>query len=487
MHDRELVRVKYKTLSHEEVHRIRDVSLMILEKIGFEVEEREALGLFKQAGASVNDSRVRLTSSFIEDVVNQARKKILLAGREEKHDVLLEVERVYIGTGGAALSVIDNETGEVRRAHLRDVAQLARLVDGLDNIDFYLVPVYPTELGRDEVDVSTFYNALMNTTKHVQAGVYSIEGIRNVIAMGELIAGGDEALRKRPVISFITSWMISPLKFSTEVTKLLIEICRKGMPVVLSCAPIAGITAPVTIAGMLAQTTAEQLAGLSLAQLVSPGTPVIPGPVQGIADMRTGVYLGGAAEIGLANAAIAQIFHSYGLPVYNSSGMTDSKLPDIQAGAEKAMSLVLDALAGANYIHHAAGLLENMSTVAPEQFVIDNEIIGMALRVLRGLRVTDETLAIDAIERVGPGGNYLTDDHTLKCMRKEFFYPSSIISREGRELWVEAGGEDARQRACRRAIDILTNHRPKPLDARIDSLIRERFKPIVALTERGSG
>ena len=191
--------------------------------------------------------------------------------------------------------------------------------------------------------------------------------------------------------------------------------------------------------------------------------------------------------MGMANAAIAQIFHSYGLPVYNSSGMTDSKLPDIQAGAEKAMSLVLDTLAGANYIHHAAGLLENMNTVAPEQFVIDNEIISMSRRVLRGLCVTDETLAIDAIERVGPGGNYLADDHTLEHMRNEFYYPTSIMNREGRDLWKEAGGEDARQRACRRVIDILKNHSPKPIDKKIDSKIREQFKPIVAQNKRVSG
>lgn len=472
---------QYKPLTDEEVRKIHGASITILENTGFEVEEEEALGLFKKAGVKVAGSRVRLTSTFIEDIIDMTPKSVLLGGREEKNDILLEGKRVHIGTGGAALRVVDIKTGKVRDAHLKDVSLLARLVDRLDNIHFYLVPVYPTELSREEVDINTYYNSISNTTKHVQAGVYSIKGIRDVIQMGEYVAGGKEALRKRPFMSFITSWMMSPLKFNTGVTKFLIEICKKGMPVVLSCAPAAGVTAPVTLAGMLAQITAEQLAGISLTQIVSPGTPVLPGPIPSIADMRTGGYLGGSPEMGLTNAAISQIFQYYRLPVYNSSGMTDSKLPDIQAGFEKAMSLVIDALSGANYIHHAAGLIQNMSTVAPEQFVIDNEIIGMALRVLRGIEVNEDTLAVDIINRVGPGGNYLMDDFTIKYMRDEFFYPSQVISRETRALWESQGSKDARDRAREITINILKSHKPQPIDNKIDILIKNKFNPIVAL------
>ncbi len=472
---------QFKPLTDKEIRKIHSASIAILEKIGFEVKEEEALELFIKAGTKVDGSRVRLSAAFIEDIIDQTPKSIMLAGREEKNDIILEDKRVYIGTGGAALKVIDIETGRIRDAHLKDVALLARLVDNLDNIHFYLVPVFPTELCKEEADINTYYNAVSNTTKHVQAGVYSVKGIRDVILMGEHIAGGEEALRERPFISFITSWMISPLKFDDIVTKFLIEICKKRMPVVLSCAPMAGVTAPVTLAGMLAQITAEQLAGISLAQIVSPGTPVLPGPIPAIADMRSGGYLGGSPEFGLANAAIAQILDYYNLPLYNSAGMTDSKLPDIQAGFEKAMSLVIDALAGANYIHHAAGLLENMSTVAPEQFVIDNEIIGMTLRVLRGIEVNDETLAVDIINRVGPGGNYLMDDFTLKYMRDEYFYPSNVINREMRALWESHGDEDAKDRARKIAIDILKSHKPQPIDKKIDNLIKDKFNPIVAL------
>jgi trimethylamine--corrinoid protein Co-methyltransferase len=191
--------------------------------------------------------------------------------------------------------------------------------------------------------------------------------------------------------------------------------------------------------------------------------------------MKSGRYLAGAAEFGLANAAIAQMAQFYRLPLYNSAGMTDSKIPDIQAGFEKAMSAVLAALAGSNFIHHAAGMLENMSTVAVEQFVIDNDILGMAMRVVQGIEVSDETLGLDVIDEIGPGGHYLMADHTLRHMRSEFYYPSEVVDRQGWDMWQEDGGLDARDRARQIARDILTNHQPKPLDPEIEEWIQRRF------------
>jgi trimethylamine--corrinoid protein Co-methyltransferase len=326
------------------------------------------------------------------------------------------------------------------------------------------------------VDVNTYYTGLCNTTKHVQAGVYSVDGIRDTVKMCERIAGGAEVLRRRPIVSFITSWMVSPLKFATEVTTLLIETCRQRIPVVLSAAPMAGSTAPVTLAGMLAQLTAEQLSGLVLTQLARQGAPVLLGPIPATADMKTGRYLGGAAEFGLTNAAMAQMAQFYRLPIYNSAGMTDAKIPDIQAGFEKGMSAVLAALAGSNFIHHAAGMLENMNAVAAEQFVIDNDILGMATRVLRGIEVNDETLALDVIDDVGPGGHYLMAEHTIRHMRSEFYYPSAVVDRQGRDMWQQEGGLDARERARQIARDILANHRPAPLDPAVEGWIRQRFE-----------
>ncbi len=473
-----LVGGQYKPLTDAQVQRFHEAALSILERTGVQVEEPEALRLFQEAGAMVDGeaSCVRLPRSLVEDAVDWAPSRVVLAGRDPKWDLELEGARVHIGTGGAALTVLDMETGQPRPAVLRDVAELARLVDALDNVHFYLMPVYPTDMGTDEVDVNSYYASLANTTKHVQSGVYSVQGIRDTVEMCERIAGGAEQLRERPIVSFITSWMVSPLKFATDVTTLLIETCRQRIPVVLSAAPMAGSTAPVTLAGMLAQLTAEQLAGVVLTQLTQRGTPALIGPIPATADMKTGRYLGGSAEFGLTNAAMSQIGQFYNLPVYNSAGMTDSKIPDIQAGFEKGISAVLAALAGSNFIHHAAGMLENMSSVAAEQYVIDNEILGMTMRVLRGIEVNDETLALDVIDEVGPGGHYLMSDHTIRHMRSEFYYPSAVVDRQGWEMWQQDGGRDAVERAREIARDILANHRPEPLAPEVESWIRERFE-----------
>lgn len=472
---------QYKPLTDTQVQQIHQASLSVLEQTGIQVEEPQALKLFKMAGAKVEGNRVRLSPSLVEDAIKKAPSRIVLAGRDPKNDLILEGARVHIGTGGAALQVLDLETEKIRPAILEDVGKMARLVDALDNIHFYLLPIYPTDIPEEKVEISKYYRALANTTKHVQAGVYTIQGIRDVIEMSEHIMGGAKALRERPVVSFITSWMVSPLNLATDVVTMLLEVNRQRMPVVLSSAPMAGSTAPITLAGLLVQLNAEQLSGLVLTQLAEPGCPVLIGPIPATANMRTGSYLGGSVELGLCNAAITQMAHFYKVPIYNSAGMTESKIPDIQAGIEKTQSVIQVALAGSNFIHHAAGMLEDMSTIAYEQFVIDNEILGMAMRAVRGIEINEDTLALDAINRVGPGSHYLMDEHTIRYMRTEHYFPSALLDRQSRDDWKNDGSQDARTRAKKTARDILKEYQATPLDTEVDIWIKERFASSLAL------
>ncbi len=466
---------QYKPLTDEQVEQIHRASLAILSRTGVRVEEHQALQFFKEAGAEIDGNRVRIPEALVEDALNKAPSRVVLAGRNPNNDLILEGKRVHIGTGGAALQVLDLETERIRDAILQDVADMARLVDALENIHFYLIPIYPKDLPAERVEIEKYYTALGHTTKHVQAGVYTIQGIRDIVEMCEKISGGHEQLRQRPIVSFITSWMVSPLNFATDVTTLLIEVCQQRMPVVLSAAPMAGSTAPITLAGMLAQLNAEQLAGLTLTQLVEPGTPVIIGPIPATADMRTGKYLAGTVELGMCNAAISQLAHYYEVPIYNSAGMTESKLPDIQAGIEKAQSVIQVALSGANFIHHAAGMLEDMSTIAYEQYVIDNEVLGMAMRAVRGIEINEETLALDVIDQVGPGGHFLLEDHTLDFLRSEHYFPSKVFDRQGRDDWSQDGSQDAWQRARGLTRQILAEHKAQPIDLETDNWIRNRF------------
>jgi trimethylamine---corrinoid protein Co-methyltransferase len=472
---------QFKPLSKKEIEKIHETSLRILEEIGVKVSLEEALAVLRKHGAKIDGDRVRIPPSLVEQALKLVPHKFLMAGREEKQDLFMEDKRVYLGTGGAALTVLDLETGAARPGTLRDLAELAKLVDALENIHFYLRPCVPQDVPKEVMDVNQFYASLSNTTKNVMGAAQSVQTARDVIEMASMIAGGEEALIRRPFISFVTSWMISPLHFATETTRVLLEVTKHKIPAALSSAPMAGSTSPVTLAGSLAQVHAEQLSGIVLTQLANPGSPVLYGAIPSMADFKGMTYVGGGIEFGLMNAAISQMAQFLRVPNYNSAGLTDSKIPDIQAGYEKAYSICLCVLAGSNYIHHAAGMLESMRAIAYEQYVIDDEIIGMALRLLRGIQVDDETLGLEPLREVGPSGNFLSSMHTVKFMRQEYFR-QRVGDRQTREAWEKQGALDGRERARQKAKEILKTHVPKPLDPKTDRAIRERFD--IRLQER---
>ncbi|TKJ45623.1 trimethylamine methyltransferase, partial [Candidatus Aerophobetes bacterium Ae_b3a] len=468
---------QYQILSQKEVQRIHNASLQILKRTGIKSRQQEILQVFSDADAEVDfeQGRVRIPPSLVEDAINKAPSKIILCGRDEKNDLVLEDKKVYFGTGGAALNVLDLETGKVRKPLLKDIANIARLVDALDNIHFFIRPVVAQDIPQEFLDVNKYYAALSNTSKHVMGSAYSVKSALEVIGMAEKIVGGKEALQKRPIISFITSWMKSPLALDDFTTSILIRIAKERVPVALSSAPMAGSTSPVTLAGTLAQVNAEQLSGIVLTQLVSPGAPVLYGAIPSVADMSSMSFLCGAVELGVLNIAAAQLAHYYDIPFYAWAGLTESKIPDVQAGYEKAVTALLVGLAGANYIHNSAGMLESTTTVAYEQYVIDNEIIGMVMRTLRGIEINEDTLALEVIDKVGPGGNFLAESHTVSHMRSEFFFPK-LSDRSNREKWLAEGGKDARQRAREIAINILATHKPLAIPCEVDKEIRSLVK-----------
>ena len=373
--------------------------------------------------------------------------------------------QAHFGTGGSPAAVLPPGADEVRPARLSDVAKLAMLADALKELDFFVLPVTPTDVPHDALAVHRFYAALCYTTKHIMGGLINLEGARQVFEMGSLIAGGPEALRERPFISAMASWMVSPLTFDPDVTEILPFWCRQGMPVALS---------PVTLAGTLVQLNAEQLAGIVYTQLLRPGAPVLAGYIPGQMNPATGGYLGGTPEFGMMQAGAAQLAQFYGVPIYCSGGMTDSKLPDQQAGYEKMLTLLLTAMAGASYIHHAAGMIENMNVVSYEQMALDNDLILMIKRVLRGLNTDMGSLAGEAIRRVGPGGHYLLDDHTIRHLRDEMIFPR-FADRAGREEWRAAGAKDSRQRATEWVERVLSRPLERRLPASLDQELRARF------------
>jgi trimethylamine--corrinoid protein Co-methyltransferase len=446
-----LISGRYRPLTEDSIAKIDETVMRVIEEVGFEVNSAAALQLFEEAGARVDkeERRVHLPEAKVRKLIGMAPPEVRLCGQEEKHDIYLGDSRVYTGTGGTALYIYEPATKQKRSATLKDLKRITQLVNRLDNIHLYMLPTYPNELPIEQVDVNRFFAGLDNTTKHIMGGVYTLDGIRQVIRMAEIAAGSAEKLRQRPLISIVTCSSISPLKMDAQYGDLLIEAARQGIPVVCPAEPLCGATSPITLAGNLVIQTADSLMGVMLAQIVNPGTPVIFGSVATNTYLIDFKYLAGSVEMGLLNAAGAQMAQFYHLPFYATGGMTDAKVLDAQSGYESAMSSLLCALSGANFIHDAAGMMEFALTACYEKFVIDNEILGMVMRAVSGIKVNDSTLAFNLIKEVGPGGNFVAARHTRNFMRREHYRPT-LSDQNSREEWEAKGGRAIWQKAAKR-------------------------------------
>ncbi len=475
---------QYRPLSPEQIQTVHNASLKILTTTGITYEQglEDTIQMLEKNGAVIDREQkvIRFPEKMITKQIVKAPEKVILCGQDSKNDLDLTENRVHLGTGGAAIKILDPETGDVRATTLNDLYDVSRLVDKLDNIHFLVRPCIPTDIDEADYDINMFYTCLKASSKHVMSGVNNEQGLNAVVEMASLIAGGFEKLQERPFISVITSFAISPLKLCTQSTLIMQEACRKRIPVALSSAPMAGSTSPMTMAGTLAQLHAEQLAGITICQLTNPGAPLLYGGIPGMANMSTMGYCGGGVECGMMNAAIHQLAHHIKVPNYNSSGLSDSKLPDAQAGYEKALTTVLAAMGGSNYIHHSAGMLESMLTIAHEQFVIDDEIIGNCCRVLKGIDVDAEHLALEVIDAVGPGGNFMTSPHTMKHIRSEYYNSNGVTDRKNRDKWEADGSPDIRQRASHIAEKLLSTPQPSYISAEVDAVIKDNFKILLS-------
>jgi trimethylamine---corrinoid protein Co-methyltransferase len=460
---------RYQPLSQNDILRIHQTVLRVFAEVGVQVNHDEALEIFKKAGARVDPDRriVRFDEEMVMGLIDKAPSTVNLCGREPDGSLDCEIggTRVYMGTGGTALNVQDPGSDDNRRSQLRDIMDMARLVDVLENIHFYMLNIFPNDVTREDIDVNRFGAALNRTKKHIMGGVYTVEGIRNVIRMAEMIAGSPEALRQRPFISMVAC-IISPFKLDEEYGRLAIEVARNKIPLVVPAEPLCGATAPVTLAGNLVVDCVDTLTGVMLAQLVNPGTPVLFGCISSITDLRDMKYLAGAVEMGLLNAGASQMAQFYNLPIYATAGMSDAKVNDAQAGYESAITNLMVALAGGNFIHDAAGFLEFCMTASFDKLVIDNEIIGMVMRAVEGIRVDDTTLAFDEIQKVGPAGHYVSSRHTRRHMRTEQFMPT-LSDRENRDVWQAAGAKDARRRATEKSRAVLDAAPVSVIDAEV--------------------
>jgi len=468
----------YGMLSSEEVAEIDRTGRRILERVGIRILDSSYLELLSEAGASVDyEAQIaRLEGAWLDEVLSRAPRRFALCSRDGESDILLGEGKVFFANGGRVFRILDMGTGGYRLTLLRDVAHTAALVDRLDNLGFYIIACQAHDAAPDVYHLNDFYHAFNHTTKHVMGGCDTFEGVKQMWELASLIAGGGENLRERPFVSVITN-PISPLTVEASTLHTLYFCGTHGIPVTCAPAPISGATAPATLAGTLSQMHAEALAGVALVQIFAPGSKVLYGAVPTAMDLRTMEYTMGSVEIAMMNASAVQLARTYQLPIYASAGITESKRPDIQAGVEKALSSLMVAMAGADCIHLAAGMLDSGNSISYEQYAIDNEIIGMIHRVRKGIAVTEDTIGFEVIEKVGPGGNYVLEDHTVEHMMSEFFYPNMGV-RHSFDIWEEKGRPSMLSRARELVERILDEGEEGLLDPDLIEEINEAFPGI---------
>lgn len=471
----------YRLLTDAQLEEIHHAALEILARTGTRVFDAQARGLLTDAGCTVHDvDLVKFPAQVIERALETAPSSIELSNRSGEPAMILGDHRTYYGTGSDLPHTRDLETGERRPSVLEDVRRAARLADALPNLDFVMSMAQASDVDPVTSDRHAFLAMLENTTKPIVYTVWDERGLADIIAMSETVAGGAEALAANP---FLLGYLepTSPLQHLEEVMRKMFLLLDKGLPFVYAPGPIEGASAPITAAGSLAMATAEGLSGLAIAQLYRPGAPFLFGSGSGPLDMKTGVATYFGPEFLRHCMGVAELAHYYyDLPAWGFSGCSDSKLADAQAAAESALWILWTELSGANLVHDI-GYLESGLTGSLEMMVLGDEIIGCVRRTVAPFDTGRESLALEAIHEVGPGGDFLSADHTLRHF-KECWYPHTFDRRTA-DSWAAAGAQSATEAARQRARRILSEHQSDPLP---DPTLQELRRVVTAADERAA-
>jgi len=474
---------RFEVLSVGEVERIHAASMEILSEVGIKVNYKKARDIFREAGAEIDEETlaVKLPEKLVRWALDQAPKQFSLFGIEAEFRLDIgpdQAEPIFAGLG-TPTRILDLDDGAVRMATKQDVVDHIILINACENIHNSQMDIWPDDILMTTIHSEAIWAWAHNSRKPYGMGCYGYLPTWDMMRMMSIAVGGKNELQKRPRFFAICS-VVSPLQMDQAQAEGLLICAEYGQPV--TCAPeaIAGTTAPVTLAGLVAQENAAILAHITLAQIFRPGTPVLYGTVSTTANMRYGTVTLGSPETGLITAASAQLARYYGLPIRSVGGSTDSKREDLQAGFERMGTLLPAVLAGVNLIT-CAGTLDGTMLESHALLMLDDEICGAALRLARGIEVTDESLALDLIKKVGYSGNYITAKETNKLYRKELFIPS-MFSREPYETWEKEGSKLAIDHARERALDVLAKHQPREVDPAIEKELDD-FRQMVATRE----
>lgn len=464
-------------VSEGQLEEIHFATLEVLERTGVKVDHPEALQLLKDAGCIVNENRVRIPSWLVEECVRLAPSKIVVANRKGQRVMPLEKNRTYFGTGSDLPFTIDLETGKRRRSTKQDVELACRVMDYLPNYDFVMSYAIASDQSAKVSDLHQLEAMVSNTIKPMIVTAHDEINMRAQLEMAALVVGGKEELRKNPFL-ILYSEPISPLVHTNDGIGKMFACFEYGVPVVYTPGILSGATTPVTKAGTIVLMNAEALAGVVMAQLKRKGAPIIIGGGATPMDMRTTATLYGSPETMMNYAIMTQLSQFYGIPNFTEAGCVNAPVPDAQAGMEAGNGILMAQLMGANLVHDV-GYLEGGKTGSLTFLAMCNDFMDNARYMGRGTRIDEETLSVDVIDEVGPGGNYLAHDHTFKHFREEVWTPKQF-NRSFWEIWEEQGSKSAEDLAEELAKTIVATHTPELLD----ETIRTGLNEIIAQTEQ---
>ena len=467
----------YKPLTQLDMDRINEAALTALEEIGLADAPQSGIDIMVGAGAILgDDGRLRYPRALIEDMLAKANREITLNARNPKHDLHLAEKKVHYGTAGAAVHMVDVQTRSYRESTVRDLHNAARIVEHLDNIHFVQRPMVCRDIfDNREMDLNTIYACATGTEKHIGTSFTEPDFVDDALEMLHMIAGGEDKWRERPFVSNSNCFVVPPMKFATESCQVMEKCIAGGMPVLLLSAGQAGATAPAPIAGAIVQAVAECLAGLVYVNAIKPGHPAIFGTWPFVSDLRTGAMSGGSGEQALLTAGCAQMHQYYGLPGGAAAGIADAKLPDMQAGWEQAMSNVMAGLTGLNMVYEAAGMHASLLGFCHESLVLGDDLLGQAMRCVRGIEVSEDTVGLETMRAtcLGGPGHYLGSDQTLSLMQTEYVYPI-LADRNSPKEWQEKNRPDLIEQAVLRNEALIAAPTPAAFPPEVDAQIRQR-------------
>lgn len=465
-------------LSQEQVEKVHDASLEILEEVGLKVRYEPARELFRAHGCRVEEERVKFPRAVVEKYRKMAPPSFTFHARDPKFDKTIPQDSPVIVTASSAPDIIDPVTGRERRAESGDIARIAHLINELPGYDIFSISTLAEDAPPNQFTVSRLYPSIKYCVKPLRVTTTNMKDTLSVMEMAYMVAGGEEAYKAHPFLTHHYCPVVSPLTMDHLSTENVMYFAKQGLPVYPTIVPNAGLTSPMSMAGTLAQGNAEFLAALLVMQMTREGTPTIYATLGTVADMRSGAYTSGAIECGMLHMAYAQMARFYNVPAGGYVGLTNSKLNDAQAGYETGMSGIAGLLGGMD-MFNIGGLIDALKTFDFAKAVIDDEMALMMKRMKRGISFSDDDLAVNLIKEIGPGGSFITVKHTINRMKTEAVM-TKMADRDARTIWERKGALDIHTRAMMRAKEIMSKNTAPLISPEVDAKIRDAYPGLVA-------